>query len=130
MDVILSIKPKYVEAILSGEKQYEFRKQIFKNPEVENVFIYASSPIQRIVAVFRPDRILRDDPKNLWTQLCNESGLTKEEFFNYFLARDQGYAISIKDLFEFDEPLDPRSVIEGFTAPQNFMYADGSGWGM
>ena len=27
MDVILSIKPKYVEKILSGEKQYEFRNQ-------------------------------------------------------------------------------------------------------
>ena len=27
MDVILSIKPKHVEKILSGEKQYEFRIQ-------------------------------------------------------------------------------------------------------
>ena len=58
MDVILSIKPKHVEKILSGEKQYEFRKQIFKNPEVENIFIYASSPVKKIVAVFRPAKII------------------------------------------------------------------------
>jgi type I restriction enzyme S subunit len=30
MDVLLSIKPKYVDAILKGEKKYEFRKIIFK----------------------------------------------------------------------------------------------------
>ena len=28
MNIILSIKPKYVDKILSGEKRYEFRKQI------------------------------------------------------------------------------------------------------
>ena len=35
MDVLLSIKPKYVDAILKGEKKYEFRKIIFKNKNIK-----------------------------------------------------------------------------------------------
>ena len=122
MDVILSIKPKYVEKILSGEKQYEFRKRIFKDTEVENIFIYASSPVKMIVAVFRPSRIIRDSPQKLWMDLWPQSGLTEEEFFNYFVSKDEGYAIRIDDLVELEEPRDPRQFFPGFVAPQNFMY--------
>ncbi len=53
MNVIFSIKPKYVERILSGEKKYEFRKRIWKK-QVDRVFIYASSPVKKIVASFVP----------------------------------------------------------------------------
>ena len=123
MDVILSIKPKHVEKILSGEKQYEFRKRIFKDTaEVENIFIYASSPVKMIVAVFRIREIKRDTPEVLWNELWDKSGLTKEEFFKYFFARDEGYAIQIDNLIELDVPVDPREFFPAFVAPQNFMY--------
>jgi predicted transcriptional regulator len=39
MNVLLSIKPRYVEAILKGDKRYEFRKNIFRNKDVENLGI-------------------------------------------------------------------------------------------
>lgn len=32
MKAMLSIKPEYVERILSGEKTYEFRRTIFRRP--------------------------------------------------------------------------------------------------
>ena len=48
-DVLLSIKPKYVREILDGTKQYEFRKQIFRDRSRETVFIYSSSPEKKIV---------------------------------------------------------------------------------
>ena len=35
MDVLLSIKPKYVKSIIEGEKRYEFRKAIFKNRDID-----------------------------------------------------------------------------------------------
>ena len=40
MNVILSIKPEFVEKIFSGEKQYEYRKILFKQ-KVDTVYIYA-----------------------------------------------------------------------------------------
>ena len=43
MNVLMSIKPKYVEKIISKEKTYELRRNIFKR-EVSNVLIYSTSP--------------------------------------------------------------------------------------
>lgn len=43
MNVILSIKPRYADAIMRGEKRYEFRCSLFKNPDVDRAFIYATA---------------------------------------------------------------------------------------
>ena len=67
MNVILSIKPEFVEKIFSGEKQYEYRKILFKQ-KVDTVYIYASRPISKIVGEFKIDEILCDTPENIFPQ--------------------------------------------------------------
>jgi predicted transcriptional regulator len=122
--VLLSIKPKYVKEILSGVKQYEFRKQIFRNESAKTVFIYSSSPQKKIVACFRVGKIVKGHPDYLWEQFRDVSGLSEEEFFEYFSDRDTGYAIRIDELEQFAEPVDPHAVFERFVAPQSFCYVD------
>lgn len=123
MNVILSIKPKYVEKILSGEKRYEFRKRIFKK-DVDRVFIYATSPIKKIVASFVPGEIVEDTPEDMWNRFGDISGTSKEDFFDYFKGKEKGFVIEIKELETFKEPLDPYSTIEGFRAPISFQYCE------
>jgi type I restriction enzyme S subunit len=125
MDVLLSIKPKYVKSILEGEKQYEFRKAIFRNPSVNRIFIYSSAPVKRIVALFEISRIIEDHPSALWDQTRDHAGINDEEFFSYFAGRSRGYAIGIENLREFDTPIDPREEIPGFVPPQSYCYVDG-----
>jgi len=84
MEVILSIKPKYVKRIFNGTKKYEFRKRIFKNPNIDTIIIYSTSPVKRIVGYFLIDKIIKKSPKNLWEICKDEAGVTKESFFNYF----------------------------------------------
>ena len=61
MNVLISIKPEFVEKIISHEKMYEFRKSIFKkNPE--KIFIYSTSPQREIVGYFKPSKIIHDSP--------------------------------------------------------------------
>ena len=63
MNVLLSIKPNYVEEIKKGNKKYEFRKSLFSKKnlnKIEKVFIYSSSPVQKIVARFFISVILED----------------------------------------------------------------------
>jgi predicted transcriptional regulator len=50
MNVILSIKPKFAEAIFAGKKEVEFRKTIFKGLENRvsavfegNLFVYMAT---------------------------------------------------------------------------------------
>ncbi|MDD2666585.1 MAG: hypothetical protein PHD13_05310 [Methanocellales archaeon] len=124
MNVLLSIKPKYANAILSGEKEYEFRKVIFKDRNVERVYIYSSSPVKRIVGVFIVGDIIEGHPERIWERCQKKSGINKEDFFNYFNGSEKGYAIKIDDLETIEDPIDPRSLSSDFVPPQSFCYFD------
>jgi type I restriction enzyme S subunit len=122
MHALLSIKPKHVESIIQGQKKYEFRKSIFKGKEIEKVYIYATSPTQRVVGTFMVGEIIKDHPRNLWSRLKGYSGLDELEFFSYFAGPEIGFAIQIKNVQEFEHPLNPRDFIPNFTPPQCFRY--------
>jgi len=122
--VVLSIKPKYVKESLIGVKQYEFRKQIFKNKSATPMFIYASSPQKKIVACFRVGKIVKGHPDYLWEKFRDVSGMSGRNFFDYFSDRDTGYTIRIDELEPFPEPVDPHAMFERFVAPQSFCYVE------
>ncbi len=124
MDVILSVKPKYVNAILKGEKRYEFRKKIFRKPGIHRFFIYSSSPVRKIVASFESGEILEAAPLALWKIVKEYAGIDEREFSSYFAGRSQAYAIEILNLQVFDAPIDPKAAIPDFIPPQSFSYID------
>jgi|WetSurSiteA1Bulk_404760.scaffolds.fasta_scaffold07368_2 predicted transcriptional regulator len=122
MNVLLSIKPKHAESILSGQKKYEFRKTVFRRKHINTVYVYATSPVKKIVGTFRIGDIIEDQPMILWSQLNEVSGLDEFEFFNYFKNNKIGFAIEIRDVKRFEAPLDPSEVIPDFVPPQSFCY--------
>lgn len=122
MDVLLSIKPKYIESIINGQKRYEFRKTIFRRNYINSAYIYATSPVKKIVGAFRIGEIIKDRPSNLWERFNGVSGLNEDEFFNYFQEEDMGFAIEITDFKVFEQPLDPAEIIPDFVPPQSFCY--------
>lgn len=124
MNVLLSIKPRYVERIMKGIKKYEFRKVWFRNKDVNTVYIYVTSPIKKIVGRFEVGDIIEDNPEVLWQELKNYSGIDEREFFSYFNGSNRGVAIGINDLEIFKEPLDPFDHIPDFVPPQSFRYID------
>jgi len=122
MNVILSIKPKYVRSILSGVKRYEFRKSIFSEKYVQEAYIYVTAPIKRIVGLFEIGAIVRDSPEGLWNKLGTLSGMHEAEFFDYFKDTKIGFAIEIKHVEAFKSQYDPKELIPGFNPPQSFCY--------
>ena len=122
MNVLLSIKPKYAEAILRGDKKYEFRKTRFKRKDVEKILIYSSSPVKRIVASFEAGEIVEGEPRKLWDELRGDAGMDETEFFNYYRNKEKGFAIKITNLQQFEEPIDPRQLNSEFVPPQSFCY--------
>ncbi|MCD6018903.1 MAG: hypothetical protein K0S53_2024 [Bacteroidetes bacterium] len=123
MNVILSIKPKYANAILAGEKKVEFRKLTFKK-EIEKVYIYSSSPEQRIIGYFTIKNIIADTPENLWQKFKRVGSITKDDFFQYFENKELGYSIGIKDYIRFEKSIDPKRIFKNFVAPQSYMYCE------
>lgn len=128
MNVLLSIRPKYVTEIVNGTKKYEFRKSVFKQRDnVDKVYIYASSPVKRIVGAFTIETIIEEHPEELW-RLCKDlSGIAEVEFFDYFRNKEKGYAIEIGVLELFD-PVNPKDHVPDFIPPQSFCYTD-EPWG-
>ncbi len=123
MYALISIKPKYVSKILSGEKKFEYRKSIFKR-KIDRVYIYSSSPEKSIVGYFRFNGYFSNVPTQLWEETKTNSGITEVEFKQYFKGKSLGYALKLNKLVIFKEPINPYMVDSKFRPPQSFKYID------
>ena len=121
---LISIRPHYVEKILSGEKRLEFRRS-WAADSIDVLVIYSSSPTQKIVAAVNVVGVTEGSPTALW-ELAKEKGggVTRQVIYDYFEGKKSGFAIEIADVLEFERPVDPKKVFKGFLAPQSFRYLE------
>lgn len=124
MNVLLSIKPKFANAILDGIKKIEFRKQIFKNEEISKIYLYSSSPEQKIIGYFTYKQIIKENPSLLWDEFGEVGYISQEDFFNYFEGKSKGYGILVDKVNRFKTPIEPKEIFDKFTPPQSFKYLE------
>ena len=122
MNVLLSIRPEYAEAIFRGTKRYEFRRTIFKNEDVTTIYLYANSSLQRIVGHFDVGQIIRTAPKELWARFNAWAGVSEDRFFQYFDGCELGYAIEVLNPYSYQPPVNPYLLFDDFKPPQSFYY--------
>ena len=121
MKVLLSIKPIYADRIFSGEKRYEFRRIVFKNPDVTTVVVYASAPTSRVIGEFEISSILSDSPQQLWQATKSHAGVEETFFFDYFANRVMAHAIKVKNPKRYRRSFDIREKF-ALAPPQSFAY--------
>jgi predicted transcriptional regulator len=121
MEVILSIKPEYANKIFNGSKKFEFRRSIFKNKEVTKIIVYASSPVSKIIGEFEIEKILHEDLKSLWNLTKDFSGISEKYYYDYFIGKENGYAIEVKKVKLYKEVLCIKETF-GINPPQSFAY--------
>ena len=121
---LISIRPCFVDKILSGEKRLEFRRSWAAKP-VDILVIYSSSPVQRIVAAVNIVSVFEASPTALW-KLSQEKGggVTRQLIYEYFMGKKSGFALELADVLEFENPIDPKKMFKNFVAPQSFRYLD------
>lgn len=122
MKVLLSIKPEFANKIFDGSKKFEFRKVIFKDKRVTKIVVYASFPTQKVIGEFEIEKILFYDPNLLWNKTSEFSGISKDYFDTYFIDKKVGYAIQIKSITKYLNPLCLKKDLKIKTPPQSFMY--------
>lgn len=121
MKVLLSIKPEYADLIFSGEKKYEFRRIVFKNPDVDTVVVYASAPTSKVIGEFEIAGIISATPKQLWQTTKKHAGVDEIFFFDYFAEKAIAYAIQVKNPIRYRKALDIRKRY-ALAPPQSFAY--------
>ena len=125
--VLISIHPKHVERILSGEKKFEFRKSLPKR-EIVSLFIYATAPVKKIVAVAGVGAMLSDEPSALWGETAFGAGIDRGFFDGYFAGKDVGHAIQLDNVVKFHEPLCLGDLPDPMKAPQSWCYIRRRNW--
>ena len=119
-NILISIKPKFVEKILNGSKKYEYRKIKCKH-NVDKIIIYSTSPIMKVVGEAKVEKILEDTPDNLWEKTKNYSGIDFEFYSKYFKNRSNAIAYKLTDVKKYDEPKE-LACYGVKSAPQSFVY--------
>jgi lj965 prophage protein len=120
MKVLMSIKPKFVKQIFEGTKLFELRKKIFRR-EVKTIIIYESSPTKKIVGEFIIDKIIIDTPQKIYLDYSEKLGISKKEYFEYFINTNIAYAIKIKKVIKYEKEL-TLSDFNVKKAPQSYQY--------
>lgn len=121
--VLISIHPEHVAKILSGEKRLEFRRQWAAQP-IDVLVIYATSPVQKIIAITRIQNVFRGSKTHLWA-LAQEKGggISRKQLFDYMDGKDEGVAIELDRLLKLKDGVHLRTVFgEDFKPPQSFRY--------
>lgn len=120
--VIMSIRPEFVNSILSGNKIYEFRKRLCKRP-VNRIYIYSTDPIQRIVGEAEVETVLVESPEIMWELTQFGAGIKKDFFDRYFENRDEAVAYKLSNVKKYKKPL-KLSDFGILYAPQSYQYIE------
>ncbi len=123
--LLLSIKPRFAEAILNGSKTVELRRV---QPSVHAgtiVLMYASSPQRELVGTFRIAGLEVDSSSAIWDRHGSECGVSEAEFIDYFAGANQAVAILVDSPVRLSPPQSLerlRDRMVGFHPPQSFRY--------
>jgi predicted transcriptional regulator len=124
---MLSIRPRFADAILASVKRVELRRRLPRVAVNDAVVIYATVPIAAVVGVFTVESVQRLPLGPLWHQVRDIAGVTRAEYLDYFHGLAHGVGIFIADAERFSRPLplaELRALWSGFHPPQGFRYLD------
>ncbi len=126
--MLISIKPKYITQIFSGEKTVELRRVKTKLKSGDLVIVYATSPEKALVGFFEVNKVLTEDNlDSFWEKVKNHACVNHETFQDYYRGASLGVGIFISNTHQFSKPVSLetlKSKIPGFHPPQNYHYLD------
>jgi predicted transcriptional regulator len=119
-EAIISIRPTFAEAILSGNKTVELRRRI---PPVEvgaRLWIYATRPMAAIVGIATIDTIFRGTPQAVWETYSECIAVNRVDFDRYFEGTREAIGIRLANVQRMQPIGIERLRVwkEGFHPPQ------------
>ena len=117
--LIMSVHPKYARLILDEKKTIELRNvdiKALQNRQGRTVYIYATSPVKKIVGKCTMLNECWDDNKkelsikDNFERIFRDACISKEEYFSKYPV---SWKYSIYESYEFKEPVDIKDFSIG-----------------
>lgn len=121
--VLISIHPAHIEKIIAGKKKLEFRRNWTSLP-VDNLVIYATFPVQRVLALCKIKNVFIGSKTMIWNLAKNKGGcISRRKLFAYLDGKKTGVAIEMAGIKPISGGLDPGRLFgDSFRPPQSFRY--------
>jgi predicted transcriptional regulator len=122
--LLLSIRPRYAEAILGGRKSAELRRAVPRVSPGTWALIYSSAPTMAIVGAVRVTDVQADTPHRLWRDAGPHAAVSKPEFDTYFANATRSSALWLSEPLRLDDPvpLGRLRAVADFRPPQSYRY--------
>jgi predicted transcriptional regulator len=95
-EAIISIHPKFANAILAGTKTVELRRRIPPVMIGTRLWIYATQPVGAVIGTATIEAIVRGTPEVIWNLCADRAYVSRPEFDRYFSGTSQAIGISLR----------------------------------
>lgn len=122
--LMLSLKPRFAEAILAGTKTVEVRRVMPRITIPTLALLYASGSERALVGTCVVRSVARYPADEMWRLHGADTALSKPEFDAYLEGRDCGVALLLErpEPLATPIPLHTLRLVNGFRPPQSFAY--------
>lgn len=118
--MLLSIKPEYVDKIVSGKKKYEFRK-FHCREGIDTIVIYETAPTKKVIGEVALLEIIEGDVEYVWHETRGFGGILKKDYKAYYKEREVAIAYHLGEVTVYDEPMSLTDLGLEYV-PQSFAY--------
>jgi predicted transcriptional regulator len=120
--LLMSIKPRFANAILDGEKTVELRRKA-PTQTPPTVVIYGSGSERRILGTAQLDGVHTAPPDEIWSRFGERAGVTRADFDLYFVGCELASALELSDPNRVRAEIDLDGLREmGIRPPQSWRY--------
>jgi predicted transcriptional regulator len=103
--ILMSIRPKYVDRIITGAKDVEVRRRFSDRWLGCRAVLYGSNPLSSLVGEATISAINRDTPDRIWSSYGPRLGAELKEFEQYAGSNAEVSAIEFTDVTPYMAPI-------------------------
>ena len=125
--LVLSLKPRFAEAILAGDKTVELRRTLPRIVVPTLALLYATTPVRALLGTCVVTGVRSAELAVLWREYGSRSDLRYHEFQQYFKGVEVGAALTLTEARPLGRKIplqDMRVKLRSFRPPQSVAYLD------
>lgn len=123
--VLLSLRPRFADALLNGTKTVEVRRRPMRLDAGTLCLLYASAPIHALTGAIIVASVDHGAPSELWRRHGPRMALTRDEYHDYLDGRSSAGVLVVTAPVTFHAPVplaELRRRLESFVPPQSYRF--------